>query len=336
MKPDYFSLKNYPFSSLAKGPTKLPYIPKEIEENDSIIQKNISILTYDANLPPINYNYYQNRRNKRNSILNYFHPKKREGAQFKTLNPDNSYHKINNDSSFNLLSNPKHKNQLQKLRNDLKTSNNNYSGIFLTNISQRLTTENSISYNNSSFSLSRSSSGKKGRNKNLLSYKNREDLVKSLDFINNEIHEKYKVMKDTLDDAKDYEKFMIKKCDNVLNYYDKKYKISSDEFLNEKIEKIKTEGLNYKFNRYFDKLISQKKEFNYVLINKLLKERTEKHKLAKIVNEQKLEKQRGHYFKVIERNLKEAKKFEMLSDFYIKKNKKTDSSNKSIQEFIQK
>ena len=143
-------------------------------------------------------------------------------------------------------------------------------------------------------------------------------------------------MKDTLDDAKDYEKFMIKKCDNVLNYYDKKYKISSDEFLNEKIEKIKTEGLNYKFNRYFDKLISQKKEFNYVLINKLLKERTEKHKLAKIVNEQKLEKQRGHYFKVIERNLKEAKKFEMLSDFYMKKNNKIDSSNKSIQEFIKK
>ena len=215
-------------------------------------------------------------------------------------------------------------------------SNDNFSGIFITNMSQRLTTDNTLNnYNNySNISLSRSSSSKK--RKRILSNKNRETFVKSLDFLNEEINNDYNNMKENFNDYNDYGKFMINKCNNVIKLFDRRFKIQSDEFINERIEKIKTEGLNYKFNRYFDKLISQKKEFNYVLINKLLKERTEKHKLAKIVNEQKLEKQRGHYFKVIERNLKEAKKFEMLSDFYMKKNNKIDSSNKSIQEFIKK
>ena len=119
-------------------------------------------------------------------------------------------------------------------------------------------------------------------------------------------------MKEKFDDYNEYEKFMKNKCNNFLKYYDKRFKIQNDEYINERIEKIKTEGLNYKFNRYFDKLISLKKNFDYVAMNKLLKERTDKKKLEKEINRQRIQKQREKYLNLIEQNIEEAKKVENL------------------------
>ena len=72
-------------------------------------------------------------------------------------------------------------------------------------------------------------------------------------------------------------------------------------------------------------MISLKKNFDYVAMNKLLKERTDKKKLEKEINRQRIQKQREKYLNLIEKNVEDAKKVEILSDEYMKKNKKLNN-----------
>jgi hypothetical protein len=60
-------------------------------------------------------------------------------------------------------------------------------------------------------------------------------------------------------------------------------------------------------------------------MNKLLKERTDKKKLEKEINRQRIQKQREKYLNLIEQNIEEAKKVEMLSDEYMKKNQRLNN-----------
>jgi len=338
-KPSF--LKSMPFSNLSKEPSKLPYIPTIINEDDNELKKEIYILKKD-NLPEIRINLSQPKKASKGINLNFYKPK-REKIQFQSFD-FNSKNNINDDSISNnenitsiyQIDKSKYHTKLEKLKRRFRNKSNNFSnnithsknclsGVFLTNLSQRLTTDNSInnySNNFSPLSLSRVSSGNK---KKIITVKNRVNFVKSLDFLNKEIKDDYDNMKEQFDDYNDYEKFMKNKCDNMLKYYDRRFKIQSDEFINEKTEKIKHQGLNYKFNRYFDKLISLKKNFDYVAMNKLLKERTDKKKLEKEINRQRIQKQREKYLNLIEQNIEEAKKVEMLSDEYMKKNQRLNN-----------
>ena len=338
-KPSF--LKSMPFSNFSREPSKLPYIPTVIDEDDSKLKKEIYILKKD-NLPQIRLNLSQPKKLNKGINLNFYKPK-RERIQFQSFD-FNSNNNINDDSmsinenikSIYQLDKPKYHTKLEKLRrrfrnlsnnfsNNITNSNNCLSGVFLTNLSQRLTSDNSInnySNNFSPISVSRVSSGNK---KKILTVKSRENIVKSLDFLNKEIKDDYDNMKEKFDDYNDYEKFMKNKCNNIFKYYDRRVKIQSDEYINEKIVKIKTQGLNYKFNNYFDKLISLKKNFDYVAMNKLLKERTDKKKLEKEINRQRIQKQREKYLNLIEKNVEDAKKVEILSDEYMKKNKQLNN-----------
>ena len=328
-----------PFTSLSKEPAKLPYIPKIIEEDKKIIKKNLSSLKYDG-LPQITSPNILNSsiKIKNNNSINSLIPK-RQRNQIKSCDFDSNLNifndNLNNFSSFNLFNKQsKYFNSLNRLKKKINKesrnmkSNDNFSGIFITNMSQRLTTDNTLNnYNNySNISLSRSSSSKK--RKRILSNKNRETFVKSLDFLNEEINNDYNNMKENFNDYNDYGKFMINKCNNVIKLFDRRFKIQSDEFINERIEKIKTEGLNYKFNKYFDKFFSMKKNFDLVAMSKLLlKHRTNKKKLEKEINEKKIQKQREKYINLIEQNVERAKKVQMLSDEYMRKNNRLKNKN---------
>ncbi len=341
-KPSF--LKSMPFSNLSKEPSKLPYIPTIINEDDNELKKEIYILKKD-NLPEIRINLSQPKKASKGINLNFYKPK-REKIQFQSFD-FNSKNNINDDSISNnenitsiyQIDKPKYHTKLEKLKRRFRNKSNNFSnnithsknclsGVFLTNLSQRLTTDNSInnySNNFSPLSLSRVSSGNK---KKIITVKNRVNLVKSLDFLNKEIKDDYDNMKEQFDDYNDYEKFMKNKCDNMLKYYDRRFKIQSDEFINERIEKIKTEGLNYKFNKYFDKFFSMKKNFDLVAMSKLLlKHRTNKKKLEKEINEKKIQKQREKYINLIEQNVERAKKVQMLSDEYMRKNNRLKNKN---------
>ena len=46
---------------------------------------------------------------------------------------------------------------------------------------------------------------------------------------------------------------MIDFCDDTLKYYDQKYLINPNEYLNENIED--NNHLNFKFNQFFDQLL---------------------------------------------------------------------------------
>ena len=334
-------LKSMPFSNLSKEPSKLPYIPTVIDEDDNELKKEIYILKDDG-LPRIKINLSQPKKTGKNININFYKPK-RERIHFQSFDFNNK-NNINDDLNSNnenitsiyQLDKPKYQTKLERLKrrfrnksnnfsNNNNNSNNYLSSVFLTNLSQRLTSDNSInnySNNFSPISVSRVSSGNK---KKILTVKSRENIVKSLDFLNKEIKDDYDNMKEKFDDYNDYEKFMKNKCNNIFKYYDRRVKIQSDEYINEKIVKIKTQGLNYKFNNYFDKLISLKKNFDYVAMNKLLKERTDKKKLEKEINRQRIQKQREKYLNLIEKNVEDAKKVEILSDEYMKKNKQLNN-----------
>ncbi len=67
-----------------------------------------------------------------------------------------------------------------------------------------------------------------------------------------------------------------------------------------------------KFHDYFDKIISQKKEFDYIAMMNILKNNEKKKRLKEIVNRQKSNKMYEKFYKIIEDNKIEAEKTNRL------------------------
>jgi hypothetical protein len=109
---------------------------------------------------------------------------------------------------------------------------------------------------------------------------------------------------------------MIKKCNQYFKKLDDKITIKSDDFLKEKL--VEQRKISMKFNDFFDKIISQKKEFDYVTMMNMLKNKEKKNKLKEIINRQKSDKKHEKFYKIIEDSKIEIEKANRLIDSMIK------------------
>jgi hypothetical protein len=301
------SMKYLPFNSFSIE-KKLPYIPTLINEDKKKIQLDLQLLRLNSgNLPSIQKLFHRNFGRRITRRLT------REKTSTRKLNTEESF-----DDSPRLIENRILRNKNRLINKLQKKEINPYSysptkGVFLTNFSQGITNDDSSFINNSSsISISRISSGRKKK----MSMKEKENLIRNIVYLNLESNDTLNKLQRSIENNNNYEKSMINKCDDTLKYYDKKYKIQSDEFLNENIDN--KDDLNLKFNEFFDKMFSQNKEFDYYVIMRAIKE-MEKKKIIHRDRELKIEKRHDKFYKLIKNNQKEAKKAYDLIDEIKKK-----------------
>ena len=301
------SMKYLPFNSFSIE-KKLPYIPTLINEDKKKIQLDLQLLRLNSgNLPSIQKLFHRNFGRRITRRLT------REKTSTRKLNTEESF-----DDSPRLIENRILRNKNRLINKLQKKEINPYSysptkGVFLTNFSQGITNDDSSFINNSSsISISRISSGRKKK----MSMKEKENLIRNIVYLNLESNDTLNKLQRSIENNNNYEKSMINKCDDTLKYYDKKYKIQSDEFLNENIDN--KDDLNLKFNEFFDKMFSQNKEFDYYVIMRAIKE-MEKKKIIHKDRELKIEKRHDKFYKLIKNNQKEAKKAYDLIDEIKKK-----------------
>ena len=320
------SMKNLPFNSFSIE-KKLPYIPTIIKEDKKIIQSDLSLLNLNAgNLPPIQklFSRSQSRRLTRKLT--------REKTSNKILYTESSL----NDSQ-RLLQNRILRNKNRLINKLQKKEINPYlysptKGVFLTNLSQgRTNDDSSILNNSSSVSLSRISSGRRKK----MSSKDKENLIRSVLYLNLESKDAFNKLQRSVDNINSYEKSMINRCDITLKYYDNKYKIQSDEFLKENIDDH-MDNFNLRFNQFFDKMFSENKEFDYYVIMKAIKE-MEKKKMIKKDKEIKIEKRHDKFINLIKNNQKEAKRtYELIDEIKKKRLKEIEEYKMKAKKFYKK
>lgn len=296
------SFQHLPFSSLNES-KELPYIPKIIKTDREKVKKEVLLLGENSRLIT-DFDLYNPK--KRTSLLG-------KKSSLIRLNDISG----NNDSLLNSeRSQSRYSLKLKKLRE--KYSNSQLSGIFLTDINKNKNDDESLfknsrnNSNNNSFSLSRISSGKRKK----MSDKEKFNLFYSLEYLDLYSHNKMNDLQNNVENIDNYEKKMINKCDGTLKKYNDKYLIQSDKYLKEYTKK--DEQLNLKFNQYFDKLISQNKEFDYIAINNLIKERGKKE-LQKKINQMKIENKHQKFLKLIQDGQNEYKKAKDLYEEFRKK-----------------
>jgi hypothetical protein len=320
------SMKNLPFNSFSIE-KKLPYIPTIIKEDKKIIQSDLSLLNLNpGNLPPIQklFSRSQSRRLTRKLT--------REKTSNKILYTESSL----NDSQ-RLLQNRILRNKNRLINKLQKKEINPYlysptKGVFLTNLSQgRTNDDSSILNNSSSVSLSRISSGRRKK----MSSKDKDNLIRSVLYLNLESKDAFNRLQRSVDNINSYEKSMINRCDNTLKYYDNKYKIQSDEFLKENIDDH-MDNFNLRFNQFFDKMFSENKEFDYYVIMRIIKE-MEKKKMIKKDKEIKVEKRHNKFVKLIYNNQKEAKRtYELIDEIKKKRLKEIEEYKMKAKKFYKK
>ena len=293
-----YSFQNLPFSSINES-KQLPYIPTIIKNDKEKVKKEVLLFGENSRLITDFDSYIPNKRasliGKRTSLLRL---NDNSGNNESILNSERI------QSRFSI--------KLKKLRE--KNSNSNCSGVFLTNMNKKKNDESSLNSrnNNNSFSLSRISSGKR----NKMSNREKMDLFYTLEYLDLYSNNKMYALQNNIDDIENYEKKMIHKCHGTLKQYNDKYVIQSDEYLKEKIGN--NDNLNLKFNQYFDKLISQNKEFDYIAIHNLIKE-IEKKELEKKINQMKIENKHQRFLKLINDGQSEYKKAKDLFEKVRKK-----------------
>ena len=293
-----YSFQNLPFSSINES-KQLPYIPTIIKNDKEKVKKEVLLFGENSRLITDFDSYIPNKRasliGKRASLLRL---NDNSGNDESILNSERI------QSRFSI--------KLKKLRE--KNSNSNCSGVFLTNMNKKKNDESSLNSrnNNNSFSLSRISSGKR----NKMSNREKMDLFYTLEYLDLYSNNKMYALQNNIDDIENYEKKMIHKCHGTLKQYNDKYVIQSDEYLKEKIGN--NDNLNLKFNQYFDKLISQNKEFDYIAIHNLIKE-IEKKELEKKINQMKIENKHQRFLKLINDGQSEYKKAKDLFEKVRKK-----------------
>ena len=320
------SMKNLPFNSFSIE-KKLPYIPTIIKEDKKIIQSDLSLLNLNAgNLPPIQklFSRSQSRRLTRKLT--------REKTSNKILYTESSL----NDSQ-RLLQNRILRNKNRLINKLQKKEINPYlysptKGVFLTNLSQgRTNDDSSILNNSSSVSLSRISSGRRKK----MSSKDKDNLIRSVLYLNLESKDAFNKLQRSVDNINSYEKSMINRCDNTLKYYDNKYKIQSDEFLKENIDDH-MDNFNLRFNQFFDKMFSENKEFDYYVIMRIIKE-MEKKKMIKRDKEIKIEKRHDKFINLIKNNQIEAKRtYELIDEIKKKRLKEIEEYKMKAKKFYKK
>ncbi len=299
-KRDY-SFQHLPFSLINES-KQLPYIPTIIKNDKEKVKKEVLLFGENSRLISDFDSYTPNKRasliGKRSSLMR--------------LNDISR----NNESLLNSeRSQSRYSIKLKKLRE--KYSNSNGPGFFLTNMNKKNGDESLLNSsrnnnNNNSYSLSRISSGKR----NKMSNKEKMDLFYSLEYLDLYSHNKMNALQNNIDNIENYEKKMIHKCHGTLKQYNDKYVIQSDEYLKEKIGN--NDNLNLKFNQYFDKLISQNKEFDYIAINNLIKEKGKKE-LQKKINQMKIENKHQKFLKLIN---DEQNEYQKAKDLFEKVRKK--------------
>ena len=320
------SMKNLPFNSFSIE-KKLPYIPTIIKEDKKIIQSDLSLLNLNAgNLPPIQklFSRSQSRRLTRKLT--------REKTSNKILYTESSL----NDSQ-RLLQNRILRNKNRLINKLQKKEINPYlysptKGVFLTNLSQgRTNDDSSILNNSSSVSLSRISSGRRKK----MSSKDKDNLIRSVLYLNLESRDAFNKLQRSVDNINSYEKSMINRCDITLKYYDNKYKIQSDEFLKENIDDH-MDNFNLRFNQFFDKMFSENKEFDYYVIMRIIKE-MEKKKMIKRDKEIKIEKRHDKFINLIKNNQIEAKRtYELIDEIKKKRLKEIEEYKMKAKKFYKK
>ena len=320
------SMKNLPFNSFSIE-KKLPYIPTIIKEDKKIIQSDLSLLNLnEGNLPPIQklFSRSQSRRLTRKLT--------REKTSNKILYTESSL----NDSQ-RLLQNRILRSKNRLINKLQKKEINPYlysptKGVFLTNLSQgRTNDDSSILNNSSSVSLSRISSGRRKK----MSSKDKDNLIRSVLYLNLESKDAFNKLQRSVDNINSYEKSMINRCDITLKYYDNKYKIQSDEFLKENIDDH-MDNFNLRFNQFFDKMFSENKEFDYYVIMRIIKE-MEKKKMIKRDKEIKIEKRHDKFINLIKNNQKEAKRtYELIDEIKKKRLKEIEEYKMKAKKFYKK
>jgi len=290
---------------------KLPRIPILVNEYKSIIKKEVFSLDYGKGIA--------NTERENNKIKN---------SIFNNINHHKFYKKKNNvfkRKNFAKSATPKkiYSRNLQykkriKLPSDILNNNisNSKSEIFLTDIPNNNNSNNYEYINNrinnfKTIDLSNISLGKK----KLPPIRNRE-FIKSLDDLILNADLNYENLQDKVDDVNKYEKKMIKKCNQYFKKLDDKITIKSDDFLKEKL--VEQRKISMKFNDFFDTIISQKKEFDYVTMMNMLKNKEKKNKLKEIINRQKSDKKHEKFYKIIEDSKIEIEKANRLIDSMIK------------------
>ena len=290
---------------------KLPRIPILVNEYKSIIKKEVFSLDYGKGIA--------NTERENNKIKN---------SIFNNINHHKFYKKKNNvfkRKNFAKSATPKkiYSRNLQykkriKLPSDILNNNisNSKSEIFLTDIPNNNNSNNYEYINNrinnfKTIDLSNISLGKK----KLPPIKNRE-FIKSLDDLILNADLNYENLQDKVDDVNKYKKKMIKKCNQYFKKLDDKITIKSDDFLKERL--VEQRKISMKFNDFFDKIISQKKEFDYVTMMNMLKNKEKKNKLKEIINRQKSDKKHEKFYKIIEDSKIEIEKANRLIDSMIK------------------
>ena len=290
---------------------KLPRIPILVNEYKSIIKKEVFSLDYGKGIA--------NTERENNKIKN---------SIFNNINHHKFYKKKNNvfkRKNFAKSATPKkiYSRNLQykkriKLPSDILNNNisNSKSEIFLTDIPNNNNSNNYEYINNrinnfKTIDLSNISLGKK----KLPPIRNRE-FIKSLDDLILNADLNYENLQDKVDDVNKYEKKMIKKCNQYFKKLDDKITIKSDDFLKEKL--VEQRKISMKFNDFFDKIISQKKEFDYVTMMNMLKNKEKKNKLKEIINRQESDKKHEKFYKIIEDSKIEIEKANRLIDSMIK------------------
>lgn len=203
--------------------------------------------------------------------------------------------------------------ELNKKRLTLKKIENQNSTpiFFLTNNSSKDDfSNNKISNDSTSFSSCITE-------RKLPPIRRRKEFMKYLDNYINEADQSFDSFHKQFKSDSEYEEDMINKCNKYFKDFDDKLNINTDKYINEKL--IDHKRLNVKFNDFFERLISQNKEFDYISIMNILKSYHKKKKFEEIVNKQKMEKNHRKLFKVLEDNIKSTEKVYKLYDSVMNK-----------------
>ena len=127
----------------------------------------------------------------------------------------------------------------------------------------------------------------------------------------------YEKLQNKIDIYNKYGELMIKKCNQCYNYIDNKMNVKSDEFLKEKI--VEENFSTIKFNDYFDKLISDKKNFDAVSLMQIINNSHRKKIIRDLITKQKTEQNHKQYYKILENTQNDMKKTNELIDSFLNK-----------------
>lgn len=295
------SLRDFPFTSLNIN-EKLPYIPSIIENKSNDLDDDLSLLNErKIIISKINRNYNRSsiRRKTTKKLKNNIPITERRLTLSKGI-------------SRNIPTIKSEK------KNSLIKSNDYYSpsSVFITDTNKKFSYNDFSFLNNISFSQESNSLEKKIKEKY-----NKEKILDSLDYLDKLSNKELNNFQNDINDSKYYSKKMIDFCDDTLKYYDQKYLINPNEYLNENIED--NNHLNFKFNQFFDKLLSKNKNFNSALMINLVTKKKQKNLLERKLYQLKIQKKHEKFEKLINDSKEKAIK---INNFFEKlKNKKNHS-----------